>query len=344
MKMVKRFLCLLLAFLLLSPGALAKKKAAEPTAPPDHSAELAAIGRLLASRPDRCDITAYPLTCAELKALLAQYPTVAFTYNVTLYGVTFPGDATTIDFGNVTFKDVSELMEGLSLFPNLEYALMYDSAIAREDMDALAEAFPHLRWGWTLKLGSHKVRTDITAFSSLHSYNGTRYTSAYYSALKYCWQLQALDLGHNKLTSIHFVGELTQLRVLILADNQISDITPLQNLRQLEYVELFMNRISDITPLAHMDNLMDLNLCFNARLSDINTVLTLPKLERLWASHCKLSKEYQDALAEKLPDVKIVYSSRGSTAAGWREHPRYHIINEMFHNWEYIPFTEVEEE
>ena len=342
---MKRFCALLLCLLLACPAALAARKPEpSPTPAPDHTVQLAAIDRLLAGHPQSCDITAYSLTCQELTDLLAAHPDVSFTYNVTLYGLTFPGDATTIDFEGVTIQDVTELKEGLSLFHRLEYALMYDSPIAREDMDALAEAFPHLRWGWTLKLGSHKVRTDITAFSSLHSYNGTRYTSAYYSALKYCWQLQALDLGHNKLTSIHFVGELTQLRVLILADNQISDITPLQNLRQLEYVELFMNKISDITPLAHMDNLMDLNLCFNARLSDIDTVLTLPKLERLWASHCKLSKEYQDALAEKLPDVKIVYSSRGSTAAGWREHPRYHIINEMFHNWEYIPFTEVEEE
>lgn len=340
---MKRFCALLLCLLLACPAALAARKPEpSPTPAPDHTVQLAAIDRLLADHPQSCDITAYSLTCQELTDLLAAHPDVSFTYNVTLYGLTFPGDATTIDFEGVTIQDVTELKEGLSLFPRLEYALMYDSPIAREDMDELAALYPDLRWGWTLRLGSHRVRTDTTAFSSLHSYNGTRYTSGYYSVLKYCWQLKALDLGHNKLTTIDFVGELTDLRVLILADNQISDITPLQNLKHLEYVELFMNKIKDISPLEGMEDMLDLNLCFNSRLTNIDAVTTMPRLERLWAAHCKLSKDYQDELAAKLPHTKVVYSARGSTAAGWREHPRYDIINEMFHSWIYIPFTEVD--
>lgn len=341
--MLKRILALVLALCALCPAALAAKKPAA-TEPPDHTAELAAIHALLKDEPAACDITAYPLTVAELKELFSQYPKVDFTYNVTLYDVTFPGDATTIDFGETTFRDVSQLHEGLSLFPQLEYALMYESNISREDMNALAEAYPDLRWGWTLKLGSHKIRTDITAFSSLHSYDTTRYNSTYYSLLKYCWQLEALDLGHNVLSTIEFVGELPNLKVLILADNHISDITPLKKLKKLEYVELFMNRITDITPLEGMENLLDLNLCHNPRLQNIDPVLTMPKLERLWVSDCKLSKDYQTQLSQQLPDTKIVYSARGSTAAGWREHPRYDVIYEMFHSYVYIPFTmEVQE-
>lgn len=341
--MLKRILALVLALCALCPAALAARKPAA-TEPPDHSAELAAIHQMLADGAAACDITAYPLTCAELKELFAQYPDVDFTYNVTLYGVSFPGDATTIDFGDTTFRDVSQLHEGLSLFPQLEYALMYESTISREDMNALAEAYPDLRWGWTLKLGSHQIRTDITAFSSLHSYDTKRYNSTYYSLLKYCWQLEALDLGHNALTTIEFVGQLPNLKVLILADNRIADITPLQNLKKLEYVELFMNRITDISPLEGMENMLDLNLCHNPRLQNVDAVLTMPRLERLWVADCKLSRDYQTRLSEKLPNTKIVYSARGSTAAGWREHPRYDVIYEMFHSYVYIPFTmEVQE-
>ena len=136
---MKRFCALLLCLLLACPAALAARKPEpSPTPAPDHTVQLAAIDRLLADHPQSCDITAYSLTGQELTDLLAAHPDVSFTYNVTLYGLTFPGDATTIDFEGVTIQDVTELKEGLSLFPRLEYALMYDSPIAREDMDALA--------------------------------------------------------------------------------------------------------------------------------------------------------------------------------------------------------------
>ncbi|MEG2604687.1 MAG: leucine-rich repeat domain-containing protein [Clostridia bacterium] len=260
---------------------------------------------------------------------------------VTLYGVDFPADAVTIDFGDVLIKDIGQLKAGLPLFTQLEQADMYQSTLSREQMAELSQAFPSLHFGWTLLLGSHQVRTDTTAFSSLHSPENTHYSSDYYSILKYCYQLQALDLGHNKLTTLSFLSGMTDLRLLILADNQIRDISPIANLKKLEYVELFMNQISDISPLEGMENLLDLNLAHN-RLKDLSATLTCPKLQRLWVSHNKLSKAYQQQLQTELPNVDICFSSWGSTSAGWREHERYFVIKDVFDHWVYRPFAKEE--
>ena len=44
------------------------------------------------------------------------------------------------------------------------------------------------------------------------------------------------------------------------------------------------------------------------------------------------------ALRKALPDCKVDDTSY-STLGGWREHPRYDTIYEMFWGTEYIPFT-----
>ena len=287
-------------------------------------------------------------TAAQLKADPALYegqlPEGAADTDefVGLYGLLFPRGAAVIDFGSVKIKDTAELEEGLSQFPALEEVDMYESSLSREQMASLAEKYPALHFGWTLKVGSYKVRTDTTAFSSLHSPQNTHYPTSHYEILKYCWQIEALDLGHNKLTDISFIGTMKNLKLLILADNQIKDISPLKDLKQLEYVELFMNKIADLSPLEGMENLLDLNLCYN-RMDDMSAVYTMPKLERLWVSHNKLSKETMNEMKEKLPDTHICFSSSGSTDQGWRKHERYYVIKNVFDNWSYRPFEEAAE-
>lgn len=326
--MDKRWACLLVVLCIFITGA---------------AAESPAMGRarqaLEASpSPQVLDLTEEALSLEEIAVLLAEYPNTALRYNVPLYGKVFPSDAVVIDFEDTVIKDIGELKAGLPLLPHLTQADMYQSKLDREQMKELDELFPQLRFGWTLYLGKYRVRTDITAFSSLHGLKSTRFSSDYYSILKYCWQLQALDLGHNKISDLSFLEGMTELRLLILADNLIRDISPLKNLTKLEYVELFLNKIKDISPLSGMEHLLDLNLTYN-RLSDLSPLLSCPKLERLWVAHNKLTKEYQKEIAEQLPGVEIKFSTYGSTSAGWRTHERYFVIKDVFDHWVYRPFT-----
>lgn len=318
--------------------------AAASAAGQDASADLLSAREKLSAGDG--DVTGIPLTLDELLSLKEEFPGISLRCDIPVNEFTFPSDAEVIDFGDKDVKKAKELLKALPLFTNLKEADMYACRFSREDMEALWTARPDVHWGWTLRLGSYKLRTDVEAFSSLHSPTTTHYSSAYYSPLKYCWRIKALDLGHNKLTDISFIGGMTDLRVLILADNKIKDISPLANLKKLQYVELFMNKISDLSPLSGMEHLLDLNICYNS-FSVIDEVYTMPKLERLWiTSNKRMSTEYRDALIASLPNVEICYNCRGSTGGGWREHPRYDTLHTMFADREthiYIPFEEAAE-
>lgn len=153
--------------------------------------------------------------------------------------MTFEKETTVLNLDDLKLRKKGELKElkaALPLLPNLEEVDMYNCNLPRDQMEELWSTYPDVHWGWSIKLGSHLIRTDIEAFSSLHSPTNTHYSSNYYSALKYCWRIKALDLGHNNLTDISFIGYMKDLRVLILADNKIKDITPLQNCTKLQYV------------------------------------------------------------------------------------------------------------
>ena len=63
-------------------------------------------------------------------------------------------------------------------------------------------------------------------------------TSKDIQVLKYCTDLQALDLGHQRITDLSVIGNyLKDLRILILADNKVSDVSPLANLKHLHYLQ-----------------------------------------------------------------------------------------------------------
>ena len=265
---------------------------------------------------------------------------------IELYGVTFSLDAEKIDFGAVEITDVQPLIDALPLFTNLKEVDVYESPFGRDEWAALYEANPEIHWGFTLKVASHYFRTDTEVFSSLHNPgSSTRYGSDFYEILKYCWNLKALDLGHNKLTDISFIGGMTELRALILNDNQVSDLSPLANCTHLQYVEIPKNKFTDISPLANCKELLDLNVSFVNTLHGVDEVLGLPKLERLWIStNSHMSREYINGIVAQLPDTVTVCINPAHNVAGWRDHPRYFVTYEMYKTFTYIPFEEASEE
>ena len=102
------------------------------------------------------------------------------------------------------------------------------------------------------------LRLEANKPATLHNDTSAKHNSEDFSVLKYCWNLMALDVGHNNVTNLDFLYDLPNLRILIVACNTIEDITPIASLKHLEYLELFKNRILDISPLEGLDHLMDL--------------------------------------------------------------------------------------
>ena len=153
-----------------------------------------------------------------------------------------------------------------------------------------------------------------------------------------------MHLGHNAVTDISFVENLTDLKVLILALNGIEDIIPLANLRQLEYLEIFRNKIRDLSPLEGMYSLLDLNLSYNY-VSDYSPLYSLSALERLWLYQSngynkgQMDRSTLREIRAQLPGCDVNGVS-GGTNGGWREHPRYPVIFDIFKTSVYKPFNQ----
>ncbi len=262
---------------------------------------------------------------------------------------TCDADVEYINMDKVRVTDMDAFVAFLRKLPNVKKVDMFNTNIYTKDIDRLAEAFPDIEFGWTMRIGDHWVRTDATAFSTLHNNRSTMHSEKQFKYLKYCKNLVALDIGHNAVRDLSFLYDLPNLKVLILACNiELKDITPVGSLTQLEYLELFKNDINDISCLANCTNLIDLNICFN-RIKDWTPLHGLDKLERLWlfnsnnwSDQYPVDKEVVKALKENLPNCHVDSTSY-STLGGWREHDRYYVIFHMFKYGEYIPFSRGQE-
>ena len=273
----------------------------------------------------------------------------------------YTGDETFIDLGETAVTDFDGLAAFLEQMPKVRQVNMFGTRMSAERCDALAEKFPEIRWGWTMVLrGSdheHLIRTDQTAFSTLHSNKTSHHRSEDFSILKYCWNLFALDIGHNSVKSLDFLEDLPDLRVLIIACNEVEDITPIAKLKKLEYAELFKNNIRDMSPVAGLTNLLDLNICFN-HIQNLELVKGMTWLKRLWMYSARVfNQAYPDAEArgyrEALPDTEVD-TKHYSTAGTWRyldskntvKAPHYAVITAMFGDTSlrpkivYIPFED----
>lgn len=281
-----------------------------------------------------------------LIALLAlSFSALAGGEGISAFGQVIDPGAEQIDLGAYQVQSMEELTQALDRLPALRQVDMFESRVSAEEMDYLADRYPEIFFGWTIRIKEHTIRTDQTAFSTLHNNRSPQHSSRDFEPIKHCKRLKALDLGHNAITDIDFIKDLTELRVLILAINKIEDISVLRNLPHLEYVELFKNKIRDISPLEGMGQILDLNICFNY-IKDYSPLLGLSTLERLWiynsnnyATSDPVPKAVVADLKAALPGCHIDHTHY-STLGGWREHPRYFVIFDTFKDSVYIPFAE----
>ena len=280
-----------------------------------------------------------------LLCVLALLPGCALAQSTEAFGLNIDLNAEVLDFDalDVNVTDADALDALIRRMPNLREVRMYHSRMKREGMEKLFDAHPHVFFGFTIRFDIHTVRTDATAFSTLHRSQITDKRDDYHtnrelSVLRMCTRLKALDLGHNKLTDLSFVSGLTDLRVLILSPNYgLVDLSPLTGLEKLEYLELFSTNATDVSPLAGLENLRDLNLACSDQLRDISPLYELPHLERFWCGRGKVPQEQLKLMADKHPGCHCDFESL-PTRGGWREHPHYDVIYRMFREGEYIPF------
>lgn len=254
--------------------------------------------------------------------------------------------ATYLNMGNEDIRSWNSFYAFLDQFPNLEKVDMFATPVKKDRIAELVERYPNVEFGWTISLADHFIRTDQTAFSTLHASNTPwMHSEIEFGVLKYCKNLMALDIGHNILKDVSFLYDCPKLKVLIIALNQIEDITPVGSLKDLEYLEVFMNSVKDISPLANLPHLMDLNMGMNY-IEDLTPLYGMKQLKRLWMHHYnKNGRQYcigsEEELRAALPNCTIDNISQDSTDGGWRKpHPHYDVIYRMFHTGVYEPFED----
>lgn len=281
----------------------------------------------------------------EIARVQALCPEARIEWTTTVLGVQISSLDTVLDFGQqqVTDDQVRELYEAIGRLPALEQVLLYESRLSFDSMDRLFDGYPEVFFGFTTRLDNYTVRSDVTAFSTLKNQRKPYYTQEDMYFLRYCRNLQALDLGHNKIADISFLSWFPQLRVLILADNCVKDISVFYQLPELEYVELFMNEIADLTPIASLAHLKDLNFCYNLsedrmHLEDVTPLYECVTLERCWISQNGLTEEQREGLRAALPGCEFNFTVDQSTDGGWRKHARYYVVRDMMKSRVYEPF------
>ena len=265
----------------------------------------------------------------------------ALAETIVFSGVEIDLDAAMIDFGKTKVTDVDGLRDLIARMPNLKEVRMYASKLTEEEMDLLFYGFPDVFFGWTLRVGDHTVRTDQTAFSTLHTSSPKpAHKTQSFIKLKYCTKMLALDFGHNHVDDISFLAEMPQLRVLIIGQNRVSNISVLALLKDLEYLELFSNRITNWWPLVGLTKLKDLNIKYNPG-TDITPIMQMTWLERFWAGYDKwlIPGHQRKEMEAAVPDCEYNWTGH-PTSGTWRKHPRYFVIKEMFRTGKYIPFEE----
>lgn len=246
---------------------------------------------------------------------------------VTIYGNEFDADAEFLDLSSISMEDTAELEAALSSFPNLKQVDMIDCGISNEEMEALNQRHPGIKFVWALQIQGITLRTDATSF--MPTKHGYRVTNDDCQLLRYCHDLECIDLGHMPVSDCSFLYGTPHVKYLILADTRVSDATPIGFLTELEFLELFLTKVSDYTPLLNCSNLKDLNLCYSAAF-DNGPLFQMTYLDRLWGVATSLSWQEQVDLRQTLAQTTIVIQSSGSTTKGWRNGPRYYQQRDIF--------------
>ncbi len=260
-------------------------------------------------------------------------------------GKSYDTQARYIDLEDTEITDWEAFFEFLDGFSGLEKVDMFATCVDRKTIAQMAERYPKITFGWTIQFAEHTVRTDATAFSTLH-YSGSKTHSAdSLSVLKYCKELRALDIGHNSVDDLSFLYELPELRVLIVACNRIKDITPIGSLKHLEYLEMFSKFVEDLSPLKELPYLAHLNIGYN-NIRDISPLYEMPQLKRLWMKKCHsrakaepLSEKTMDSLQEALGDC-VIDTKHNPSEGGWRDGIYYEVFHDFFRTGEYRPFPD----
>ncbi len=264
---------------------------------------------------------------AALLALKDGFPEILFVWEFSVCGVSTDTQAEFLDLSGIRLDSTAELEAALPCFYQLKQVDMIDCGISNEEMEALNQRHPGTKFVWALEILGIRLRTDATSF--MPTKHGYRVFDEHCQLLRYCHDLECIDLGHMPITNCSFLYGTPRVKYLILADTSVSDLTPVGFLTELEFLEIFLSKASDYSPLMNCTKLRDLNLCY-CKAPDSTPLHQMVWLDRLWASGTMLSASEPEDIQQTFPYTTVVRQTYGSTEKGWRLGPRYYEMRDIF--------------
>ena len=282
--------------------------------------------------PDLASIT-FTGTIEDQEAayrLMCDYPHIRFQWNMNVLGVETPNTATELILSGIPMKDTAEVESYLKYFPALERVEMCDCGISSDEMDALSQRWPDIRFIWTIQVGRGTIRTDTVGFIPWKF--GYDADFPLYDKdckeLKYCVDMVCLDLGHMKITDLSFLYHMPKLKYLIVGELPCPDFSPIASLKELIYLEIFNTTFNHQEILLELPKLQDLNMG-STKVYGTEVLKQMTWLKRLWLAGTGLTFAEYDELVEALPDTQVVMHIPHSTAGGWRDHQNYRDMRDL---------------
>lgn len=279
----------------------------------------------LFSNAESVNLTDCGLSEHMLRDFSAAHPNLLTEWETQLFGVRFSTAAEEIDFSDVplTVEDAAQIEAMLPYLPKLKKVVMLRCGISDEDMDAIDLRHEDVQFVWMVQVRRWGLRTDRTYFTVYNNDYEFPEDNHSFAALRYCRDMIAIDLGHQKFYDDPDMFEnFPDLRYLVVSNSQYESLPALKYLKNLVMLEMFWTNTSDITPLRELTNLRHLNITYKRvrdAEADLDTLMHMTWLERLWISYNMYRDDQIEALKAALPDtqVQVIYTT-DCVSQGWR--------------------------
>ena len=252
---------------------------------------------------------------AQLRQLQLAMPETRFVYRTELFGREISCDAERLEFVRVPIgnEGAEQLRQLLPCLTRCRYLLLDDCGIDYEILARLREDFPETKIVWRVHISYLDFLTDVKIIHLTFLL-----TNQNAQVMRYCNEVEYLDIGHNSISDITFMGYMPHLKYVILSYNKVSDLSPLTKCGELEMLELYQClNLEDISPLAVCQSLKLLNVSW-CDIKDITPVYGLKNLERFYCIwNYEIPEEQQERAFEELPDCWITFEQNISKNVGW---------------------------
>lgn len=264
----------------------------------------------------------------ECTALADRFPEAFFVFPYTFGDKLFSTGDEEIDLSNASVTP-AEAEALLPYFKALKKVIMIDCGNSNEDMEALNLRHEDVRFVWTVNIAGVKYRTDMRYFYPWQQHI-SRMVNLDCSNLRYCTDIEVVDVGHYWVTDCSFLQYTPHVKYLIIAMTGCHDITPVKYLQELEYLEVFEMEVDDYSPILECKALKDLNV--GMTYADPTPLTQMTWLENLYWHH---GEDYLKRIGFEfdwengLPNTNVEMNMTRNCDKEWRYLPRYYLMRDI---------------